>query len=111
MPATPWFGATPTINNAFYDPTSNSINIMPGFVTSLLYTDDMSDADISNVWAEVMTEPMLQQQTLDVHPLSNQRVNVCAQMLDAMYDKLGVVEGDGMYLAPDERIVIWGPNA
>lgn len=210
--ATPWFGATPTMNNAFYDPLSNSINIMPGFVTSLFYTDDMSDADllagagwtigheishgfdytgsqldaygtpnpvfsdadvdkfvlkcstlasyykgieimpgqmvdgeavvgeaaadlcgeqaclelaskidgfdyekyfvdISNVWAEVMTEPMLQRQTLDVHPLSNLRVNVCSQMLDAMYSKLGVAEGDDMYLAPEERIVIWGPNS
>lgn len=58
-----------------------------------------------------MTEPMLQQQTLDVHPLSNQRVNVSIQMFDAIYDKLGVTEGDCMYLAPNERIAIWGPNA
>jgi len=39
------------------------------------------------------------------------RVNVNAQMLDPIYDVLGVAEGDGMYLAPEQRIVIWGPNA
>ena len=32
-------------------------------------------------------------------------------MYDMMYDTLGVAEGDGMYLAPDKRIAIWGANA
>ena len=41
-----WFYMKPTITNAFYDPTSNSINIAPGFVTSLIYTEDMSDLDL-----------------------------------------------------------------
>ena len=48
---------------------------------------------------------------LDTHPLSNLRVNVNAQMFDPIYDKLGVAEGDAMYLAPNERINILGPNA
>lgn len=48
---------------------------------------------------------------LDAHPLDNLRVNVNAQMFDPIYDKLGVTEGDAMYLAPNERINIWGPNA
>ena len=44
--AAPWFGVSPTMNNAFYDPASNSINIFPGFVTSLIYADEMTDADL-----------------------------------------------------------------
>ena len=48
---------------------------------------------------------------VDAHPLNNLRVNVNMQMFDPIYDELGVEEGDGMYLAPEERINIWGPNA
>lgn len=45
---------------------------------------------------------------LDPHPLENLRVNVSAQMCDGYYDTFGAAEGDTMYLAPDERITIWG---
>ena len=63
------------------------------------------------MWAKVMNESELQRQALDVHPLPNLRVNVNLQMYDPIYDVLGVTEGDGMYLAPSERIIFWGPNA
>ena len=210
--ACPWFMVRPTEMNAFYDLTSNSINIYPGFVSSLIYTEDMSDLDllagagftigheishgfdyqgaqidaygtpnlvfsdadvdsfvlkcstlalyyngieigpgtmangqnviteaaadlcgmqsilelakknesidyeaffgkVSNMWAKVVPEAALPNLLLDPHPLDNLRVNVNAQMFDPIYDKLGVVEGDAMYLAPDERINIWGANA
>ena len=210
--AAPWFYYSPAMANAFYDPTSNSINILPGYVTSAVYAEDMTDADllaglgwtvgheishgfdytgsqldaygtpnpvftdadvdsfvlkcstlasyyntievapeqkvdgrlvigeaaadlcglqacfelaaktdgfdykdyfgkIANEWAVVMTPDQLPSVLLDTHPISNLRVNVNAQMLDPIYDVLGVVEGDGMYLAPEQRIVIWGPNA
>ncbi len=210
--AIPWFSITPTMQNAFYDPISNSINILPGFVTSLIYSEDMSDTELlasagwtiaheishgfdysgsqldaygapnpvftdadidsfvlkcstlalyynkievmpgqmvdgqlvigeaaadlcgyqaslelaskiegfdyskyfetlSHMWAHVAARGYLQLQTLDTHPLNNLRINVNTQMLDAMYETFGVVEGDGMYLNPSERIVIWGPRA
>lgn len=210
--ASPWFAITPTTNNAFYDPMSNSINILPGFVSSVVYNDSMSDAEllgvagwtigheishgfdytgsqidaygtpnpvysdadvdkfvlksstlalyyskleiapgqtvsgelvageatadlcgmqaclklaestdgfdydsyfasVSNMWAEVITKDKMQQQTLDTHPMNNLRVNVNFQMFDVTYDKLGITEGDGMYLAPSERIVIWDKDA
>ena len=210
--ACPWFMVRATEMNAFYDPTSNSINIYPGHVTSLMYTEDMSNLDllagigftigheishgfdylgaqvdaygmpnlvltdadvdafvlkcstlaryyngieiapgtmangqnviaeaaadlcgmqailelakkdenadyeaffnrVSNVWALVTTQAMLPTLLLDTHPLYNLRINVNAQMFDPIYDKLGVAEGDAMYLAPNERINIWGANA
>lgn len=210
--AIPWFSVSPTTNNAFYDPSCNSINIFPGFVTSAIYTEEMDDADllagagwtigheishgfdytgsqldaygtpnpvftdagvdafvlkcstlalyyggieitpgqmvdgaavsgeatadlcgiqaclqlatqidgfdydkyfdgISHMWAETLSEELLQQQTLDVHPLANLRVNVSMQMFDAIYDEFGVTEEDGMYLAPNERIAIWGSDS
>lgn len=210
--ACPWFTIEPTITNAFYDPVSNSVNILPGFVTSLVYTDDMSEQDLlagvgftigheishgfdyqgaqfdaygtpnplfvdadvdtfvlkasslasyyktieitpglmvngenvvteaaadlcgmqaalelagksegtdydaffqknASIWAQVVPEAMLPTFILDTHTLHNQRVNVNAQMFDPIYEQLGVKEGDTMYLAPEERINIWGPNA
>jgi predicted metalloendopeptidase len=32
-------------------------------------------------------------------------------MFEELYETLGVKEGDRMYLAPQERINIWGQNA
>ena len=212
VPACTWFMIKPTEPNAFYDPMSNSINIYPGYVTSSVYTENMSDLDLladagftigheishsfdyqgaqvdaygtpnpvfadadvdafvlkcstlalyynrieiepgtmvngqnviteaaadlcgmqailelakkdestdfeaffkkaSNAWAQVSPEAALPNLLLDTHPLSNLRINVNAQMFDPIYDKLGVAEGDAMYLAPNERINILGPNA
>ena len=48
---------------------------------------------------------------IDVHALDNLRINVSVQMHDEFYETFDVVEGDGMYLAPEDRIVMWGPNA
>lgn len=211
-PASTWYAVEPTIMNAFYDPESNSINIFPGFVTSLVYDDSMSDdellarlgwtiaheishgfdyqgaqldaygqpnplfedadvdkfvtkcsalalyfqgiemepghmvdgkavvgeaaADLSGmqvilevlhnrsgvdyakffenaslIWAQVMPVEYFPLYAADVHPLSNLRVNVSSQMFKDFYDAFNVSEGDVMYLAPDERIVIWGPDA
>lgn len=54
---------------------------------------------------------MLEAYATDAHPLSNLRANVTAQMFSEFYDSYGVKEGDGMYLAPESRIAIWGENA
>ncbi len=207
-----WYAATPVTANAFYDPTSNSINILPGYVTSLIYTDNMTDTELlaragftigheishsfdysgsqvdafgtpnpvftdadvdkfvlkcttlamyykgieiqpgqnvdgesivgeaaadlcgmqaclelgakdsnfdydaffancAGVLAEVKSKEALQQQTLGTHTLNNLRINVSTQMFSPIYDKLGVAQGDKMYLAPNERIAIWGENS
>lgn len=210
--ASPWFFVKPTTANCFYDPATNSINILPGYVTSLQYTDNMdetsllagigfsighevshgfdysgaqydaygvpnpvfADADVdafkskttalasyyktleivpgvmvngdnvvteaaadlcgmqvvlelagktegadydkffsifANVWASAVPESSMSQLLVDNHTLDNHRVNVNSQMFDPIYSKLGVKEGEAMYLAPDKRINVWGPNA
>jgi len=45
---------------------------------------------------------------IDNHPLSYLRVNIDVQMFEPFYDVYGVQEGDGMYLAPEDRIRFWG---
>ena len=45
--------------------------------------------------------------TSDSHPLSYQRINVTLQQFDEFLDTYGIKEGDGMYLAPEDRILVW----
>ena len=65
----------------------------------------------ANLWGQVVQEQALPSLLIDTHTLNNQRLNVNAQMFGPIYEQLGVQEGDGMYLAPEERINVWGPNA
>ena len=41
-----WDVMTPTTPNAGYDPTSNSINILPGYLTGGKYTDEKTDLEL-----------------------------------------------------------------
>ena len=54
--------------------------------------------------------PELEQQCIlgaDKHPSAYLDVNGPAQMFEEFYETYDVQEGDGMYLAPDARVVIW----
>ena len=207
-----WYYANPSTPNAFYDPEGNSINLIPGLVNSMNYSDEMSDsallgvmgwtlghelshgfdfmgtqsdaygtgtpvfsdadlqaflgkcAEISGYFSTIELEPgemydgqhvvveaaadlcgmqamldlmskmdspdykafyakgaefyaqtvsplVYPQLKTDGHPLHYLRINVNAQMFEPFYKTYGVTEGDGMYLAPDKRITIWGKNA
>ena len=209
---TVWYMVNPTMANAFYEPTSNSINIIPGVMNSMIYSDDMDDSTLlgslgwtiayeishgfdfigaqfdaygtntplfneayldaflakttaiseyfstfelqpgvlydgskvvaeaaadlvgmqlvldlmanldnpsyekffaksAKFYAETVPESVFPVLLADTHPLNYMRVNVNAQMYDPFYDVFGVTEGDGMYLAPEKRIVIWGEKA
>ena len=208
----PWHVINPTMANAFYDPNTNSINIIPGYINSFNYSDDLSktellagigftigheishgfdytgaqydayalptsvfaDADLdafvkktaelgnyykgieiapevmvngdnvvteaaadlaglqavlditsksdeityedvfqifAETWAQVITENEMLNYLVDTHPMNHLRINVCSQMFDPIYDIYGVKEGNGMYLAPEARINIWGPKS
>ncbi|MDO4797657.1 MAG: M13 family metallopeptidase [Coriobacteriales bacterium] len=43
----------------------------------------------------------------NVHPVECYRFNIPAQNYDEFYQTFGIKEGDGMYLAPEERIAVW----
>lgn len=207
-----WCFVRATEMNCFYDPSNNSINIMPGFVTSAVYTDSMSEQELLAVigtvigheishgfdylgsqynaygtpnpiftddvakafvdrcqklvdyfntiqisdgvymngankrtegvadlcglqvslehakklgsvdyakffqdnaryWCQVSPPGTSLALSAGTHPLNYLRTNVNAQMFDEFYDAFGVTNGNGMYLAPDKRVVMWGPNA
>ena len=43
----------------------------------------------------------------DSHPLPYLRVNAVVQQFEEFYKTYGVKEGDGMYLAPEDRLEVW----
>ncbi|MBQ9050790.1 MAG: M13 family metallopeptidase [Lachnospiraceae bacterium] len=43
----------------------------------------------------------------DTHPLPYLRVNCVVQQFDEFYETYGVKKGDGMYLAPKDRLEVW----
>ncbi|MBQ9611971.1 MAG: hypothetical protein IJV14_05210 [Lachnospiraceae bacterium] len=45
--------------------------------------------------------------TQDVHPLPYLRTNVTLQQFDEFYETYGIEEGDNMYLAPEDRVLVW----
>jgi len=62
----------------------------------------------SHVWAQNVREAeMLRLTKEDVHSLGEFRVNGPLPNIQAFYDAFDVKEGDGMYLAPEERVKIW----
>jgi putative endopeptidase len=43
----------------------------------------------------------------DPHPQGYLRINSVLQQFDEFLDYYGITEGDGMYLAPEDRVAIW----
>ena len=43
----------------------------------------------------------------DSHPMGYLRINATLQQYDEFLDFYGITEGDGMYLAPEDRVTIW----
>ena len=43
----------------------------------------------------------------DTHPLDYLRTNVTCQQFEEFYTAFDVKEGDGMYLAPEDRVAVW----
>lgn len=43
----------------------------------------------------------------DVHPMHYLRINCTLQQFDEFLNFYGITEGDGMYLAPEDRVAVW----
>ncbi len=62
----------------------------------------------ANIWASIQSyEDVLNQASQDEHPLNYLRTNATVQQYEEFYETYDVKEGDGMYLAPEERVSIW----
>lgn len=60
------------------------------------------------LWARVYTVESAENTVLtDNHPLHYLRGNVTVQQFDEFNETYGIKEGDGMYIAPENRIAVW----
>ncbi len=60
------------------------------------------------VWCNKQTsQTAIQMAAIDEHPLQALRINCTVQQFQEFYDTYDVKPGDGMYLAPEERVAIW----
>lgn len=80
-------------------------------ITSLAGTDEEMIRIFENyatIWCEKKTDTYIVDQIAhDEHSPEVLRVNAILSTLDAFYRVYGVKEGDGMYIAPEERISRW----
>lgn len=62
----------------------------------------------AGVWASnIRPEAVLQLTQIDVHSLAKNRVNVTLPHLEEFVQAWGVKTGDGMWIAPANRVVLW----
>lgn len=94
---------------------TEAIADMAGLKCMLKMAEKIEDFDYDrffsayeHLWAETATVEYLESAVMsDPHPLSYLRGNVTVQQFDEFYRTYGVKEGDGMYLAPEDRIAVW----
>ena len=80
-------------------------------ISSLASTDEERKALFTNyakIWSEKRVDSaLIDQIDSDSHSPSIIRVNAILSTLDVFYETYDVTEGDGMYIAPEDRISRW----
>ena len=62
----------------------------------------------ARLWAQnIRDAEILRLTKIDPHSLGSLRVDAALQNIDTFYDAFGIKEGDKMYIAPENRVVIW----
>ena len=62
----------------------------------------------ANVWAANITDQEILRRTkIDVHSLGKWRVNGSLRNIETFFNAFDIKAGDKMFLAPEERVVIW----
>ena len=95
--------------------SGEAIADMGGMKTALMVADtkDSFDYDLffrsyAELWRKKVTKKMEKIYVqADVHPIANIRTNVTLQQFDKFLETYDVKPGDGMYLAPENRIMVW----
>ena len=62
----------------------------------------------ATLWGQnIRPEEIRRLTKIDPHSLGKWRVNAALRNIDSFYDAFGIKEGDPMYMAPADRVVIW----
>ena len=86
---------TPREVNCAYNPVTNAIHIAGGYAQGAMYNINMSDEEMLCKIGRVV-----------VLEISHAFDSTGAQF-DEFLNFYGITEGDGMYLAPEDRVAIW----
>ncbi|MBO5556019.1 MAG: M13 family metallopeptidase, partial [Oscillospiraceae bacterium] len=68
---------------------------------------DLFFRSYAGVWLTKDTLGSAYSRINDSHPMGYLRVNATLQQYDEFLDFYSITEGDGMYLAPEDRVAIW----
>ena len=69
---------------------------------------DMFFRQFASNWRDQSTLDSLKMKILiDHHPMHYMRINATLAQYDEFLDFYGIKEGDGMYIAPEDRVAIW----
>ena len=69
---------------------------------------DVFFRSVADIWRNASTKEMIQMQaSMDSHPLAYLRVNATVMQFPEFYQTYEVKEGDGMYLAEENRFSVW----
>lgn len=64
--------------------------------------------NFARIWCQkILDRALIHQLAVDPHSPSIIRVNAILSTIDMFYETYGVTEGDGMYIAPEDRISRW----
>ena len=63
--------------------------------------------EFAKAWLRTISLDNMMDYVEDEHPLSYLRVNVTLSQFDEFIDTYNIKPGDGMYIAPSNRIAIW----
>ena len=62
----------------------------------------------ATIWRGINTyEAEYAQNVGDVHPLNYLRTNVTLQQFEKFFETFDIKEGDKMYLAPEDNVLVW----
>ena len=92
-----------------------AISDMGGMKCMLGLAEDIPDFDydlffrsFASMWVRQTSYNVESSQAhQDEHPLGFFRTNVTLQQFDKFFETYGIGPGDGMYLAPEDRILVW----
>lgn len=91
-----------------YTAYHNSLGNKPGVTIDGFTPDQRFFLSYANVWAgNIRDEEILLRTKTDPHSLGRWRVNGSLRNIDPFFKAFNIKAGDPMYLAPDQRVIIW----
>ena len=93
---------------------TEAISDMGGMKCMLALAEEIPDFDYdlffrsyAAIWRTQTSIAKEMEMVKDVHPLHFLRTNVTLQQFDKFFETYDIGPGDGMYLAPEDRILVW----